>query len=424
VIYQDNHLFPLDVYHKTINMKILFTLLLLIASISFAQVTKNVCFIGNSYTYSNNMPGIISSLATADGNTLITDQNTPGGQSLMSHSNNATSLNKIAANGWDYVVLQDQSQLPSFPWSQVTSDVFPYAEILSDSIRAANECATPLFFNTWGRRDGDSQWDSINTFDKMNQRLFVAYGKMADDNSGKRSPVGNGFDHVQNDIASPITHTELYSGDGSHPSIYGTYLAACIFYEIIFESTVEGNAYVPSGITGIEATYLQDVANHVVNDVDSIKVDFTQPEASFSFTQSGTVVTFTNESSHDFQWMWDFGNGNTSTEESPSFDFGQSGDFPVTLTAINCSLNDDTTQTLTFNTTSIEQGSEIVTIYPNPSANGNVSLSAEGTFYFEIFNLEGRLVKQDWANKKADLNLETGLYIIRVNGITQKLIVL
>ncbi|MEO9534369.1 MAG: DUF4886 domain-containing protein [Crocinitomicaceae bacterium] len=405
-------------------MKSIVILCLLVSTTGFSQITKNVCFLGNSYTYSQDMPGMISSLATADGNTLVKDQNTPGGYTLMGHSTNSTSLSKIATAGWDYVVLQDQSQLPSFPWSQVTSDVFPYAEILSDSIRSANECATPLFFNTWGRRDGDSQWDSINTFDKMNQRLFIAYEKMASDNSGKRSPVGNGFDHVHNDIAAPITHTQLYVGDGSHPSVYGAYLAACIFYEIIFESTVEGNTYFPSGISGSVATYLQDVANHVVNDVDSIEVDFTQPEAAFSFVQSGTVVTFTNESIHDFEWFWDFGNGMTSTEENPTIDFGQLGDFTVTLTAINCDLEDDASELININTNGTDNKESHFILYPNPSANGQVNLVSSSVVYFEIYNAEGKLIERNWSNQKANFKLETGFYIVKVNGQSQKLIVL
>ena len=121
---------------------------LVIGFIGTAQTSKKVCFIGNSYTYSNDLPGLIASMATADGNILIKDQSTPGGHKFYDHTINGTSLMKISADTWDYVVLQDQSQYPSFPWSQVQTDVLPYAEILVDSIRSANDCAVPLFFNT------------------------------------------------------------------------------------------------------------------------------------------------------------------------------------------------------------------------------------------------------------------------------------
>ena len=48
-----------------------------------AQTTKKVCFIGNSYTYSNDLPGLIASIATADGNILIKDQSTQEDISFM-----------------------------------------------------------------------------------------------------------------------------------------------------------------------------------------------------------------------------------------------------------------------------------------------------------------------------------------------------
>jgi len=404
-------------------MKFIFALSILISSAALSQTTKKACFLGNSYTGVNDLPGLISSIATADGNTLIKDQNTPGGTTLLSHSSNTTSLTKIASDNWDFVILQDQSQMPSFPYSQVQSDVYPYAEILCDSIRAANECAIPLFYNTWGRRDGDPQWDSINTFDKMNERLFNAYEFMADFNAGMRAPAGSGFDHVHNDLSAPITHADLYATDGSHPSIYGSFLTACIFYEIIFDEDVQGNTHLPSGITTPIAAYLQTTAHHVVHEVDSIEVDFTAPEANFSYTENMFEVSFINESIHDFEWLWDFGNGNTSNEENPTFDFGQSGDFEVTLTVYNCGQEDDTTFWIFLNTTGVEEQSKEFKVYPNPS-NGDVSISAATEFDYQIFDIEGRLVKRGNGNKKADLHLETGLYFVEVDGVTQKLIIL
>src|SRR5690554_7009631 len=104
------------------------------------QTSKKVLFIGNSYTSANNLPGLVSSLAAADGNNLTTDANIPGGAQLNGHASNATVLNKIAAEEWDFVVLQEQSQKPSFSDAQVQSGVYPYAEILSDSIHSNNEC--------------------------------------------------------------------------------------------------------------------------------------------------------------------------------------------------------------------------------------------------------------------------------------------
>jgi hypothetical protein len=136
-------------------------------SVSFAQ-TKNVLFLGNSYTGVNNLPLLTYNLALSLGDTINYDSNTPGGYTYQGHSTNATSLAKIAQGNWDFVVLQEQSQMPSFPPSQVATEVYPYAQILVDSIKLANACAEPLFYMTWGRKNGDAgNWPLILLFAHM-----------------------------------------------------------------------------------------------------------------------------------------------------------------------------------------------------------------------------------------------------------------
>ena len=165
------------------------------------------------------------------------------------------------------MILQEQSQLPSFEWTQVHEECFPFSEILVVSIRSANSCAVPIFFNTWGRRDGEPMWDSINTFTKMNQRLHIAYDYMADTHSGKLAPIGIGFGHIYNELDHLVTFEDLYTRDGSHPSIYGSYLSACFFYELIFETSADGNTFIPDGLTAEETSYLQNAATHVFTEI-------------------------------------------------------------------------------------------------------------------------------------------------------------
>ena len=67
------------------------------------------------------MPNLIKQIALSFGDTLIHDSSTPGGYNLSSHSTNPQTLAKINQQQWDYVVLQAQSQEPSFSPSQVAS---------------------------------------------------------------------------------------------------------------------------------------------------------------------------------------------------------------------------------------------------------------------------------------------------------------
>ena len=111
--------------------KILFFLL---PVLSFGQ-SYDVLFIGNSYTYYNKLPEMISNIANEFGDSIFYDQSTPGGTSLYAHSQNQTTINKINQQNWDYVVLQDQSQRQSLSPSYVAASVYPYADQLVNIIQ-------------------------------------------------------------------------------------------------------------------------------------------------------------------------------------------------------------------------------------------------------------------------------------------------
>lgn len=400
---------------------------MLLPFLAAAQITKKVCFIGNSYTYSNDLPGLISNLATADGNTLVKDQNTPGGYTLQLHSTNATSLAKIQGNNWDYVVLQDQSQIPSFPWSQVQTDVFPFAESLCESIRAANSCAIPLFFDTWGRQNGDPQWDSIDTFTEMNQRLYNAYEYMADENSGLLAPVGIAFEHIANDGAGDVSFAQLYSGDGSHPSVFGSYLAACIFYEQIFETSSLGNSFLPSGVNTTQAGYLQNVAHHVLTNVDSIATSFIQPVAEFSTVLNGLDVSFVNASEHSFEWVWNFGDGNSATASDPTHTYSDAGIYTVSLIAIYCDRSDTIEYTIDMASAFMQEFGTDFLMYPNPSCDGMVKISnyPVSDKKIEIYSSDGKWIKSVTLNSEhIQLSLPAGTYLIKTETSSQVLLVL
>lgn len=410
-------------------MNKLFTLIILATSFTtFTQTTKKVLFIGNSYTYVNDLPSLVDSIANHNGNDIIKDQSTPGGYTLQGHSTNATTLSKISADNWDYVVIQEQSQMPSFPYTQVIVDTYPYAKLLCDSIRSANECAISLFYGTWGRRDGDPQWDSINTFEKMNNRLYNAYEYMADANSGQLSPVGIGFRHVSDDVSSPISHTQLYAGDGSHPSIFGSYLGACIFHNMIFNSTSTGNTYIPNGINATQAQYLQGVADYVIYNVDSLNLDFTMPIAFSTSSSNGLTATFTNQSQHAFTYNWEFGDGTTSTDENPSHIYAQNGTYTVILTATNCQNSDYYTLQVTINNSTnsiVEQSKDNFYVFTDATSQQTYIKLNSPNELITIYNLNGQVIKQLRATSSIlQLNLEqNGVYFIKVNQTVKKIVV-
>ena len=250
-------------------MKILYSLcaILLFSSVLNAQQYKklHVLFLGNSYTYVNNLPQLIKDIALANGDTLLFDSNCPGGQTYQGHFNDVTSLSKINAQAWDCVVLQAQSQEPSFSPSQVNSQTLPYAVRLDSIIQQNNACTETLFFETWGRKNGDASncgsYAPVCTYLGMQDRLRASYKLFADTTYSIMSPAGEAW---RKSIAlNP--GLELYQSDQSHPSLEGSYLTACVFYEVLFHKSVLTNTYT-AGISTGAVSFLQQIAHDVVND--------------------------------------------------------------------------------------------------------------------------------------------------------------
>ena len=193
------------------------TILTLLPILGFTQTTK-VLFIGNSYTGVNNLPQLTFEVAISTGDTLIIDSHTPGGQRLMDHAVSVQANAKIASSNWDYVVLQAQSQEPSWPIQQVQTEVFAYAKILCDTIRANNSCTRPVFYMTWGRENGDASncanWPPVCTYTGMDSLLNERYQTMGADNDAYVSPVGAVWHYIRD----TYPQIDLYAADGSHPS--------------------------------------------------------------------------------------------------------------------------------------------------------------------------------------------------------------
>lgn len=234
---------------------------------TFAQANKkiNVLFLGNSYTYVNNLPQLIKDIAYANGDTLLYDSNCIGGYTFENHFNDVTSCSKIKAQAWNFVVLQAQSQEPSFSPGQVAAQTLPFAIKLDSLVKRANNCTQSVFFETWGRKNGDASncaaYPPICTYMGMQDRLRASYKLFADTTHTLMSPVGEAW--RKSIVNKP--NLELYNTDESHPVIEGSYLAACVFYEVLFRKSVVANSYT-AGLTTTNVAFLQQVAHSVVND--------------------------------------------------------------------------------------------------------------------------------------------------------------
>lgn len=326
-------------------MKKSFFLLLILPLLSFGQLKKEVLFIGNSYTYYNNLPDLVNEIALSFGDTLVHDSSTPGGSNFNAHSTNTQTLNKINQQQWDYVVLQAQSQEPSLSTVYVNTNVLPAAQLLIDAIKSNSLCIEPLFFMSWGRKFGDASncvaYPPVCTYLGMQERLRTRYLDMSFLHNASCSPVGMAWKKSV-EIDSTLN---LYSSDNSHPSIYGSYLAACTFYASIFKKSAVGSTFWPNAIDSASAYILQQIGSSTV--LDSLGV-WNIFNADFGFQQYNDSISFTNLSSNYESVFWDFGDGITSTDENPTHKYTLNGSYPVILTAITNAACIQDTQTISI----------------------------------------------------------------------------
>ena len=363
-------------------MRKIVLLLSILPFVAYGQLKKEVLFVGNSYTYGNNLPELIKQIALSFGDTLVHDSSTPGGATFNAHSTSAQTIAKINQQQWDYVVLQAQSQEPSFSPSQVANDTYPYAQQLVNLIAANDSCTEPIFFMTWGRKYGDQQncqfYPPICTYNGMQQRLRESYLEMTFNNNATCAPVGMAW---KKSIQLDST-LNLFASDNSHPSIYGSYLSACTFYSTIFKKSCIGSTYWPNGIDSITALSLQTIATNTV--LDSL-VTWNIFNAEFSSQQ---FPDFQNLSSNYESMLWDFGDGTFSTDENPNHMYTSDGTYTVTLTAFtnnNC-MQDTATAEFTIYPTTVNELDNKKSVVKITDAMGREVQSTKNTPLFYMFD--------------------------------------
>lgn len=231
-----------------------------------AQDSLKVLFLGNSYTGYNGLAQIVADLSDAADKVLYYDFNVPGGNTIDDHASNPTSLSKIQQGDWDFVVLQEQSQIPTIPYYR-DNLFFPGVNRIKDSISKYNPCAQVVMFMTWGRQNGGQQCDGTGTycspvftdFTHMQDSLENAYLEAAQQIDAIAAPVGIAWKNVLSD-----TNLVLHMPDQSHPDYSGSYLAACTFFEVFWDTSVVANTFAGTLSNGL-SNYLQQQAHAAVH---------------------------------------------------------------------------------------------------------------------------------------------------------------
>lgn len=191
------------------------SLALLLAVVTLQAPPTRILFIGNSLTYSNDLPAMVCGLARAAGRNAVCDSVAKPDYSLEDHWNERDARQAIARR-WDVVVLQ---QGPS-ALLESRRLLVEYTKRFDGEIRKAG--GRTALYMVWPSRARRGDFPGVSQ----------SYAAAAQAVNGILMPAGDAWSAAWAiDPSLP-----LYSPDGLHPSESGTYLSALVIYEQIFRA--------------------------------------------------------------------------------------------------------------------------------------------------------------------------------------------
>jgi PKD repeat protein len=175
--------------------------------------------------------------------------------------------------------------------------------------------------------------------------------------------------------------------------------------------------------------------NQIVVDGDTcnsapIEIVISGSTAAFSFAPNGLNVQFNSTSSNAVEWFWDFGDGNTSTDENPAHTYAAEGIYEVSLTINNgsCSVSENVDLQVTGILELLDESN--ISIVPNPTnsfAMITLNNQLSNPTRIEVYNTEGQQMPATITNIQNNVyqlevtNWASGMYSIRLVGENWKI---
>ena len=215
-----------------------------------------VFFIGNSATFTHDLPAMLETLAKKAGYNITAESYAKGGYTLSRYLeednvNKKTLLNKIAT-GYDIVFLQENGDCVFSEDKRLLSK--EAHETFDEAIREAGGktylYVRPPSGKTKGGHESLSQCVEYDSF----------FGGISESIGAEKAYVNRAFAY-----AIKNTSYNLWGSDNAHVSEYGAYLAVCVFFATLYDtssSILESNGIIPDG----DAIVLQGIADKIVLD--------------------------------------------------------------------------------------------------------------------------------------------------------------
>jgi hypothetical protein len=173
----------------------------------------HVLFIGNSLTYTNDLPGTVSALASSVGDTIRTASVSLPNFAVIDHALGlSNAVDVIKSQKWEFVILQQGPTTTA---------------VNRDTLIIATKALDPIVKSSGGRTAQMMSWPNSNALNLFPLVRASSQAAAASVDGGVFMAVGEAWRAaLEEDATIP-----LYGSDGYHPAPLGTYLAALVIYE-------------------------------------------------------------------------------------------------------------------------------------------------------------------------------------------------
>jgi hypothetical protein len=214
-----------------------------------AGSSLRVLFIGNSHLGVNNVPGLLAGLTRDEDRKFVFEAVIRGGFTLENHWDAGDALAMIRRGGWDTVVLQAQSLEPV----ERTANYYRFVRLFNSEIRRIG--ARTVLHLGWARKDLGNPLE-------LQPRWTQATLEIARELGAGIVPVGIAWTNSLSNFPELI----LYSLDGNHATLTGSYLVACTYYAAFYKESPVGKP-TPAGLEGVQVA-LQSSAWSAFNSLE------------------------------------------------------------------------------------------------------------------------------------------------------------
>ncbi|MBQ2451834.1 MAG: hypothetical protein II276_00055 [Bacteroidales bacterium] len=225
------------------------------------DTTKVLC-VGNSFTYYCSCPALLKEIAWNEGHYIEMTAAMKGGRNFGQHCQLNVTSDAIARGGFDYVILQDQSQTPGRIGQNKKAHIQSLndAVALAGKVRTAAPNSTIIIEATWSYKDKEyGGFGSFAAFEKYNKKGARIMAKAIGADHALVSNIVKAFSIVRKERAD----INLFAADERHQNLLGSYLKSCVNYLTLFGEPFGENP-ADCGIEPELARYLRSVAERVV----------------------------------------------------------------------------------------------------------------------------------------------------------------